>query len=330
MDLTARQFEDLIGAYALDACEPDEVAALDAYVDGHPEIAAEVERLREAAAALGAAGAVRPPVGLRDRLLHVAGERVSAVSAQEALQAETDRFHALLATLADGDLDAVTHNGLSVRDLVSHVEAIDRAFVAETEADRTRYRLIGPDEVAEITAETLPAHAGESFAETVTRFRRTRADLGGLADRVPPEKRVAGYGRDDSLVIRAFETWTHHDDIRQALGRDETLPAPAVMRAMAELSVRSLPLAMAVRGTGQPHRTARLVLTGAGGGEWTFACGPGEPASGAADVVIRASVVDWCRRFADRLEPGAVPIEVDGDTALAKELVSAANAFAGL
>src|SRR5207342_505008 len=58
MDLTARHFEDLIGAYALDACEPDEVAALDAYVDSHPEIAAEVERLREAAAALGAAGAV--------------------------------------------------------------------------------------------------------------------------------------------------------------------------------------------------------------------------------------------------------------------------------
>ena len=327
MDLTAKQFEDLIGAYALDACEPDEVASLDAYVDGHPEIAAEVEQLREAAAALGAAGAVRPPVGLRDRLLHVAGERVSPVSAQEALQAETDRFDALLGTLDEGELDLATHNGLSVRDLVSHVEAIDRAFVGEVSATPT---LIGAAEVAEITAETLPEHAGEPFAETVTRFRRTRADLVGLADTVPPDRRVAGYGRDDSLVIRAFETWTHHDDIRQALGREESLPAPAVMRAMAELSVRSMPLAMAVRGTAHPHRIARLVLTGAGGGEWTFACGPGEPAAGVADVVIRASVVDWCRRFADRLEPDAVPIEVDGDAELAKELVSAANAFAGL
>jgi uncharacterized protein (TIGR03083 family) len=328
MDLTARQFEDLIGAYALDACEPDEVAALDAYVEGHPEIAAEVEQLREAAAALGAAGALRPPAGLRDRLLHVAGERVSPVSAQEALQAETDRFDALLATLADGDVDAVTYNGLSVRDLVSHVEAIDRAFVGE--ADRSKYKLIGAAEVEEITAETLPEHAGESFAETVTRFRRTRADLVGLADRVPPEKRLGGYTRDDTLVIRAFETWTHHDDIRHALGREEALAAPAVIRAMAELSIRSLPLAMAVRGTAQPHRIARLVLTGAGGGEWTLACGPGEQASGAADVVIRASVVDWCRRFADRLEPDAVPIEVDGDAELAKDLVRAANAFAGL
>jgi uncharacterized protein (TIGR03083 family) len=328
MDLTAKQFEDLIGAYALDACEPDEVAALDAYVDEHPEIVADVEQLREAAAALGAAGAVRPPVGLRDRLLHVAGERVSPVSAQEALQAETDRFDALLGTIDADELDLVTHNGLSVRDLVSHVEAIDRAFVGE--ADRTEQRLIGAAEVTEITAEHLSDHAGESFAETVTRFRRTRADLIGLADTVPAEHRVAGYGRDDSLVIRAFETWTHDDDIRRALGRDEAIPAPAVMRAMAELSIHSMPLAMAVRGTARPDRIARLVLTGAGGGEWTFACGPGERASGVADVVIRASVVDWCRRFADRLEPDAVPIEVDGDPELAKELVSAANAFAGL
>ena len=53
MDLTPEAFEDLIGAYALDACEPDEVAAIDAYVAAHPEAAAEVERLREAAAALG-------------------------------------------------------------------------------------------------------------------------------------------------------------------------------------------------------------------------------------------------------------------------------------
>ena len=81
------------------------------------------------------------------------------------------------------------------------------------------------------------------------------------------------------------------------------------------------------------HREAVVrdhVQVGAGGGEWTFACGPGEPAGGVADVVIRASVVDWCRRFADRLEPDVVPAEVEGDAELAKELVSAANAFAGL
>ena len=76
MDVTPEIFEDVIGAYALDACEPDEVRAIDGYVLTHPEAAAEVERLREAAAALGSIGALEPPNDLRDRLVRVASERV--------------------------------------------------------------------------------------------------------------------------------------------------------------------------------------------------------------------------------------------------------------
>ena len=328
MDLTEEQFEELIGAYALDACEPDEVAALDAYVDVHPDVEPDVERLRAAAAALGAAGAQRPPAGLRDRMMHVAAERVAAVDQKETLLAETERFDELLDTVDEVDLDAITHNGLTVRELVAHVEAIDRAFVDA--AETADHPFIGADQVAVITAEALPAHAGEPFAETVTRFRRTRADLVGLADRSEVPERVAGYRRDDTLVIRAFETWTHHDDIRRALGREEAHPAPAVVRTMADLSMRSLPLAMASRGTSHPDRTARLVLTGAGGGEWTVACGPADAHGTVADVVLRASVVDWCRRFSDRIGPGDLVVEIDGDEALGRELINAADAFAGL
>ena len=47
-------------------------------------------------------------------------------------------------------------------------------------------------------------------------------------------------------------------------------------------------------------------------------------------MVVRASVVDWCRRFADRVEPAEVAMEIDGDETLARDLVGAANAFAGL
>jgi hypothetical protein len=49
-----------------------------------------------------------------------------------------------------------------------------------------------------------------------------------------------------------------------------------------------------------------------------------------ADVVIKTSVVDWCRRFADRVEPDDLDIEFDGDEQLGRELVAAANVFAGL
>jgi hypothetical protein len=46
--------------------------------------------------------------------------------------------------------------------------------------------------------------------------------------------------------------------------------------------------------------------------------------------VVRASVVEWCRRFADRIDAGAVTMTVDGDADLGHDLVRAANAFAGL
>jgi uncharacterized protein (TIGR03083 family) len=328
MDLRADQFEDLIGAYALDACEPDEVAALDAYVAAHPEVAPEIERLRAAAAALGSAGAVQPPPDLRGRMLHVAAERVIPAAPKDALQAETDRFDALLDSLAEDDLDTITHNGLSIRELVTHLEAIDRAFVDAAETGT--HRFIGADEVAEITGAALPERAEESFATTVTRFRRTRADLIALGDRIDPAQRIAGYRSTDTLVIRAFETWTHHDDIRGALGRDEALASPAVMRTMAELAMQSLPLAMVVRRTPRPDRTARFVLSGPGGGEWTVPCGPTATPGAVADVVIHASVVDWCRRFSDRIQPADLRAEIDGDADLARELIDAANAFAGL
>ena len=53
---------------------------MERYIAAHRDAAAEVERLREVAAGIGAAGASRPPVALRDRLLHAAGDRVVAAS----------------------------------------------------------------------------------------------------------------------------------------------------------------------------------------------------------------------------------------------------------
>jgi uncharacterized protein (TIGR03083 family) len=328
MELTPQTFDDLIGAYALDACEPEEVVAIDEYVARRPAAAREVERLREAAAAIGSAGALQPPSALRDRLLSVVNEPEPAATARQALETETERFDAMLDALQPEMLELRTENGLSVHELVAHVEAVDRAFVDE--ADNARYGFIGAAEAALITDEVLPQHAGEPFAETVARFRRTRRELIELADRIPESHRLAGYARDDTLVIRAFETWTHCDDIARATGLPAVPSNAASMHRMAELAMHSLPLAMAVRGTDRSTRTARFVMTGPGGGAWTIACGSGEPHSGPPDVEIEVSIVDFCRRFADRVAPDAIPLRVTGDTQLARELVSAANAFAGL
>ena len=82
-------------------------------------------------------------------------------------------------------------------------------------------------------------------------------------------------------------------------------------------------------GRSRPTRTARLVLTGEGGGEWLVAMGGGEP-NAVPDVTVTADVVDWCRRVGERIAPDALACRIDGDESLAADLIEAASAFATL
>jgi hypothetical protein len=99
---------------------------------------------------------------------------------------------------------------------------------------------------------------------------------------------------------------------------------------MAELAVQTLPIALAAKGYDYTGRTARGVMTGAGGGDWTIGCGGDDTVGPIPDVVLRVPVVEFCRRFADRLAVDEVPFETDGDADLGRALVDAAPAFAGL
>ncbi len=185
MDVTHERFEDLVGAYALDACEPEEMAALDQYAASDPDAAAEVEELRAAAAWLGAVGALTPPPGLRNRVLGLAGERVVPTSPGDACRAESERFDELLDTLGPEDLEAVTYNGLVVRDLVSHLRAIDAAFTGEIEAAPGR---IDAARVDAITAEVLPTMQALSFDEVRAQWRHSRETLIERAEHAAPER----------------------------------------------------------------------------------------------------------------------------------------------
>ena len=327
MDVTRREFEDLVGAYALDAVDPDEAAAIERYLDGDPRAAAEAGRLRAAAAWIRVAGALEPPPLLRERLL--AATRTDPASPRDCFLDVTGRFGDLAARLTDDELARPTHNGLRVRELIAHLAALDEAFASEVRAPRRTF--IGAEHVAQITARALPAVARFGRDELVAHWRACRDDLVAAVDAAPPGTAAAGYPVADVLVIRAFEAWTHADDIRAATGRPLEVPRPAVLRTMAELAMRSLPLALAVANRARPGATARIVLTGAGGGTWTVPCAPGvDPARAAPAVELRASVVDWCRRFADRLTEGELVYDATGDVDLARDLVAAAPAFAGL
>jgi len=251
---------------------------------------------------------------------------VDALSPVEALRRETERFVTLIDSIGPADENAMTYNGLTVRDLVAHVAIIDEAFVAS--ADDGSF--IGADQGVVLTEAELPGVAGWSFGQICDRFRRARRALVDLDAQPSADVRVGGYSLSSALIIRAFETWTHHDDIVVALGRVELFDEAPVLRTMAELAVQTLPVALAARGYDYPGCTARIVMTGPGGGDWTIAMKASETAGPVPHVVIRVPVVEFCRRFADRLAVDDVPFQVEGDADLARALVDAAPAFAGL
>jgi uncharacterized protein (TIGR03083 family) len=130
---------------------------------------------------------------------------------------------------------------------------------------------------------------------------------------------------DDVLALRAFEVWTHAEDVRRALRLDLApgLPEPGELRTMADLSLRHLFPATLLTAPHQSSRSARFVLTGPGGGVWRLGA-----AAGAPDVRVVADVVDYCHMAARRMAPGDLAADVSGDEDLALDLLAAAQLLA--
>ncbi len=331
--------DELLGAYALDAVEPDEAAAVEEYLERAPGAADEVERLRNAAAWIGATEALTPPPELLDTVLAAARVRRATTFGRSApydpvlavYLTETSRFDALLDEVPDDSWDVRTFNGLTVRELVIHLASMESTVAS----------VIGRPTAPDVTEDDIERRT----AILIERFRdRPLHDVRALwrasVDAIrqwfvgePPgtSAHVFGLtlGGDSLLVTRSFETWTHADDIRRAVGRDLEPPPAATLRRMADLSVTSMPAALEIAGRAHPGKTGRVVLTGEGGGDWLIPLGFGE-AGETPDVVLTADVVAWCRVVSERLAPDALPMAVEGDPALADDLAAASSAFATL
>ena len=83
------------------------------------------------------------------------------------------------------------------------------------------------------------------------------------------------------------------------------------------------PAADALLRPGAPPWSARVVLTGAGGGTWVVDRGP----AGTGDLLVVADVVDYCRMASRRLAPDALDTVVEGDRPVADALLAAAQLF---
>jgi uncharacterized protein (TIGR03083 family) len=333
-DFTPADVEALLAAYALDACTPEEAAAIESVLAVEPDLAGEAERLRAAAAWLGVSTAAEPPAALRARMLAAAAARRPAALADDAL----DTYLSLSSTLAQviddlpaAVLDATTANGLTARQLVVHMAAQESLLAQE--AGSPVIDDLDERDIDARTASLVDRLAGAPLAAAVGLWRRAvDANRGWARDRTDDivSWRGVPMTRDDAIVVRAFETWIHTDDLRRAAGIPLAAPAPRHLSLMSELASRTLPLSLELVDRAQPGKTARLVLTGDGGGDWLVPMDARGAVSTEPDVTLTANVVDWCRLVGDRVGRSELVCVVAGDEALADDLVSAAPALATL
>jgi uncharacterized protein (TIGR03083 family) len=188
------------------------------------------------------------------------------------------------------------------------------------------------EEIAPRTEALLPRFAGRDLDDAVALWRDSVEANRAWAEANPDRtaiRRGLGLTRDDTLLVRAFETWVHTEDLQQACGRPRTPPETRHLSLMSELASRILPLALAMAGRAHDGRTARLVLTGPGGGDWLVPLGAGDTTT-EPDVTITADVVDWCRLVGARVTPDELRMIVDGDQALGRDVIAAAPALATL
>ena len=316
MDVHGEMLE-LLGAWALDACDDSETATVEAHLQGCATCSAEARRLRSAAGWLGVESVRPAPPSLRRSVLATARARrpprrsttlIGAYAHQVAL------LDQLLSTVAPQEWHRPLPRHDTLGGVVAHLAGNDAMLAAD----------LGLRVVA------VPGEAGPRTRGAWQ--QQTEILLSGLDDEIDldrPVRLASPRGAPvrplrEALVQRAFETWTHLDDIGGALGRSQPVPPAEQVRRIVDLAVTLLPEALRANGVSLPGRTARLLLAGSGGGEWSFPLGPPQASGGAVAVTVEADAVEFARLVANRHSPGGLRHSATGDEALVARVLHVA------
>jgi uncharacterized protein (TIGR03084 family) len=254
-----------------------------------------------------------------------ASKRVLVDALADDLAAESAELRAVLASLTEADWARPTPaEGWTVTDEVTHL-----AYFDET----TKLSLTDPErfqaQAGELTA------AGDDFADRVAAdyhflppgealawFDQTRAELLEAYRQADPAARLPWYGPPmspaSSVTARLMETWAHGQDVLDTFG----LPRrpTARLRHVADIGLRALPYAYAVRGLPVPSAPIRVELDGPGGQRWSW--GPDD----AADRVT-GDALEFCLVVTQRRHRDDTRLAVTGD--VARQWIAIAQSFAG-
>ncbi len=291
-------------------------------------------RVGDVIAALAEPGSLSPPEGVRSSLFERVqgsprprGERVDAATLYANRVAA---LGSLLPALAPDDWSRpVAPYSWSVHGLIAHLLVIERYTARQ-------FGIVGtPPARPDDSDDHLTMGLGEIAAEldgnpfdTMKRWFEAADRLAQYvhSERYDPSASASLHGwpfsQSAALVARAFELWTHWEDIRRAVKLPLETIAPNELRTMSSLSVASLPFVLPIACPTVSMRPTRVVLTGPGGG--TFDIGGTGPR--VATVVV--DVVDYCRSVARRIDTDQLGATIEGDAQLVSCLLDGSRAFA--
>ena len=336
----------LLAPYALDAVDVDEALEIEAHLDTCIDCRDTLSELRETVDLLGAATTSAPPPALQDRIVEAALRRRPArpapIAPTQLHLIEASRLVSLLADLPAPRWQTPIGPALpgwNVQDLAAHLAASEALLAAQLGAEP-----FTPEVEDQPTARAGPAierHRTLSPLETLTeletayaRVTQAVADLGPDAERGT----VSWFGLDltlgQALTQRAFEIWTHADDIRSAVGMELIAPPAPSLHTMSATAVESIPILLASTGADAEGRRARITLDGPGGDIYLVDLGLTPDGAHVADrqpdVSLELDVVTFCRALADRVAPDQVAYRASGDAVLARAIVDSLPALAVL
>jgi uncharacterized protein (TIGR03083 family) len=350
----ATQLLDDLAAYALDAVDLEEAVTIEALLATDPA-AARIERdLRDASGELALAlhpaedaDADAAARSIRARVLSTAHAArppvaIDPASAIEVHRIELERLVMLLGRLTDEQwarpLDPPEFAGWTVKDLAAHLASNEGNAVQVLGLEHP----VLPETINDNEARTeqvLARHRTMSNAETLAELE---ACFRAVDERVTAlgaegiEEDIEWWGMQirilTMLIVRSFETWTHADDIRRAVGFPQLPPPATSLACMSQVASNWAPMMMLTRGLDLQDTSIELRLTGLGGGTHHLNLGFGEidltthePAA-----VVTIDVLDYCRIIGDRLAPADARYEATGDLELARTYIGVLDALATL
>jgi uncharacterized protein (TIGR03083 family) len=288
--------------------------------------------------ALAEGAATAAPAGLRRAVLGAALARRPAGTAVGA-EPPADPVQGFAASVADlyrllhgldvaeWELPAHPEHG-RVRELIAHLVGVEE--LALRWLDPTDDVPPMPDHIA-ATRGAVTELAGASPEEILRRWHTAALTVAEVAGNTDQRRRIAYHDLTSTvagfMIARTFELWAHAGDVCAATGRPLPTLDPPRLAAMSGRLMAVLPLGLAYRGRTAPGHTARLVLTGEGGGTYLVPLAAGQPA-GEPAVTIVADTYQLCRVAARRLSPQLLPVTVDGDRGLGDLVLAGLDAFA--